>query len=62
MTLAIVAGFGLGGCEAYPDTFGVFAGFADDSQVINGKINLSDRPGIGFEGQNALYDVMRKII
>jgi L-alanine-DL-glutamate epimerase-like enolase superfamily enzyme len=62
MTLAIVAGFGLGGCEAYPDTFGVFAGFADDSQVHNGKINLSERPGIGFEGQNALYDVMRKII
>lgn len=62
MTLAIVAGFGLGGCEAYPDTFGVFAGFADDSQVTDGKINLSERPGIGFEGQNALYDVMRKIV
>jgi L-alanine-DL-glutamate epimerase-like enolase superfamily enzyme len=62
MTLAIVAGFGLGGCEAYPGTFGVFAGFADDSRVSNGKINLSERPGIGFEGQNALYDVMRKII
>ena len=62
MTLAIVAGFGLGGCEAYPDTFGIFAGFADDSQVADGKINLSERPGIGFEGQNALYDVMRKIV
>jgi L-alanine-DL-glutamate epimerase-like enolase superfamily enzyme len=62
MTLAIVAGFGLGGCEAYPGTFGVFAGFADDSVVENGKINLSDRPGIGFEGQNALYEVMQKII
>ncbi|QKM65237.1 mandelate racemase [Polynucleobacter tropicus] len=61
MTLAIVAGFGLGGCEAYPGTFGVFAGFADDSQIRNGKINLSERPGIGFEGQNALYDVMKKI-
>ena len=62
MTLAIVAGFGLGGCEAYPGTFGVFAGFADDSVVANGKINLSDRPGIGFEGQNALYEVMKKIV
>ena len=62
MTLAIVAGFGLGGCEAYPGTFGVFAGFADDSVVENGKINLSERPGIGFEGQNALYEVMQKII
>ena len=34
----------------------------DDSQVTDGKINLSERPGIGFEGQNALYDVMKKII
>jgi L-alanine-DL-glutamate epimerase-like enolase superfamily enzyme len=62
MTLAVVAGFGLGGCEAYPGVFGVFAGFADDSKIKNGMLTLSDRPGIGFEGQNALYEVMRKII
>ena len=61
MTLAIVAGFGLGGCEAYPGVFGVFAGFADDAKVENGMINLSDRPGIGFEAQNELYAVMRKL-
>lgn len=62
MTLAIVAGFGLGGCEAYPGVFGVFAGFADDSKVENGMLTLSERPGIGFEGQNSLYQVMREII
>jgi L-alanine-DL-glutamate epimerase-like enolase superfamily enzyme len=62
MTQAIVAGFGLGGCEAYPDVFGAFAGFADDAKVADGYIGLSDRPGIGFEGQNALYDVMRGIV
>lgn len=61
MTLAIVAGFGLGGCEAYPGVFGVFAGFADDAKVENGMLRLSDRPGIGFEAQNALYQVMRDI-
>jgi L-alanine-DL-glutamate epimerase-like enolase superfamily enzyme len=61
MTLAIVAGFGLGGCEAYPGVFGVFAGFADDAGVENGQIRLSDRPGIGFEAQNALYEVMQKL-
>jgi L-alanine-DL-glutamate epimerase-like enolase superfamily enzyme len=61
MTLAIVAGFGLGGCEAYPGVFGIFAGFADDAKVEDGMLRLSDRPGIGFEGQNALYEVMRKI-
>ena len=61
MTLAIVGGFGLGGCEAYPDVFGVFAGFADDAKVENGYLKLPDRPGIGFEAQNALYAVMREL-
>ena len=62
MTLAVVAGLGLGGCEAYPGVFGVFAGFADDARVSEGQITLSDRPGIGFEGQQALYDVMQSLL
>ena len=61
MSLAIAAGFGLGGAESYPGVFGVFAGFADDAVIENGYISLSDRPGIGFEGQAALYDVMRDL-
>ena len=61
MTLAIVGGFGLGGCEAYPGVFGIFAGFADDARVENGRLGLSDRPGIGFEAQNALYAVMQEM-
>jgi L-alanine-DL-glutamate epimerase-like enolase superfamily enzyme len=62
MTLAIVGGFGLGGCEAYPGVFGAFAGFADDAVVEDGWLTLSDRPGIGFEAQNALYAVMRTLV
>jgi len=61
MSLAIAAGFGLGGAESYPGVFGVFAGFADDAKIENGTISLSDRPGIGFEGQAALYAVMRDL-
>jgi len=61
MTLHIVGGFGLGGCEAYPGVFGVFAGFADDAKVENGHLKLPDRPGIGFEAQNQLYAVMREL-
>jgi len=61
MTLAIVGGFGLGGCEAYPGVFGIFAGFADNAKVENGYIKLSDLPGIGFEAQDALYAVMREV-
>jgi len=61
MTLHIVGGFGLGGCEAYPGVFGMFAGFADDAQIDNGYLRLPDRPGIGFEAQNALYAEMLKL-
>ena len=61
MSLAIAAGFGLGGAESYPGVFGVFAGFADDAVIENGYISLSDRPGIGFEGQAALYKLMKEL-
>ena len=62
MSLAIAAGFGLGGAESYPGVFGPFAGYADDHRVENGTLKLSDRPGIGFEGQAALYGIMRDLI
>ena len=61
MSLAIAGGFGLGGAESYPGVFGAFGGFADDARVENGTIALSDRPGIGFEGQAALYRIMREL-
>jgi L-alanine-DL-glutamate epimerase-like enolase superfamily enzyme len=61
MSLAIAGGFGLGGAESYPGVFGAFGGFADDARVENGSITLSDRPGIGFEGQAALYRIMREL-
>jgi L-alanine-DL-glutamate epimerase-like enolase superfamily enzyme len=61
MSLAIAAGFGLGGAESYPGVFGDFGGFADDARIENGAIALSDRPGIGFEGQAALYRIMREL-
>ncbi|MBI2714930.1 MAG: mandelate racemase [Rhizobiales bacterium] len=62
MSLAIAAGFGLGGAESYPGVFGDFGGFADDARIVDGAIALSDRPGIGFEGQAALYRIMRELV
>ncbi len=38
------------------------AGFADDAKVEDGYLELSDRPGIGFEAQNALYAAMRGLV
>ena len=62
MSLAIAAGFGLGGAESYPGVFGDFGGFADDATIADGYISLSDRPGIGFEGQVRLYKIMRELV
>jgi L-alanine-DL-glutamate epimerase-like enolase superfamily enzyme len=61
MSLAIAAGLGLGGAESYPGVFGDFGGFADDARLDGGYLALSDRPGIGFEGQSALYRLMREL-
>jgi D(-)-tartrate dehydratase len=61
MSLAITAGFGLGGAESYPGVFGDFGGFADDAQLEGGYLAMSDRPGIGFEGQSRLYRIMREL-
>jgi D(-)-tartrate dehydratase len=62
MSLAIAAGFGLGGAESYPGVFGAFGGFADDATIENGYLTLSDRPGIGFEGKAALCTLMRGLV
>jgi len=61
MSLALAAGFGLGGAESYPGVFGDFGGFADDARIERGMISLSDRPGIGFEGQQRLFRIMREL-
>jgi len=61
MALAIAAGFGLGGAESYPGVFGPFGGFADDAELDGGYLTLTERPGIGFEAQTALYAVMRAL-
>jgi L-alanine-DL-glutamate epimerase-like enolase superfamily enzyme len=61
MSLAIAGGFGLGGAESYPGVFGDFGGFADDARVEDGYLPLSERPGIGFEGQARLYRIMREL-
>jgi hypothetical protein len=41
--------------------FGDFGGFADDAAIDCGMISLSDRPGIGFEGQHRLFRIMREL-
>ncbi len=59
MSLNIAAGLGLGGNESYPDLFQPFGGFPDGVRVEGGYITMPELPGIGFEGKQDLYKVMR---
>ena len=61
MSLNQCAGFGLGMCEAYPDAFGVFSGYCEDLKVESGWIKLGDWPGLGFERQAGLFELMQAL-
>jgi hypothetical protein len=61
MSLNCAVGLGLGMCEAYPDAFGVFSGYADDLKVSDGVIQAGDWTGFGFERQRDLHALMAKV-
>ncbi|MCA9837758.1 MAG: hypothetical protein KC422_12645 [Trueperaceae bacterium] len=56
LTLHIAAGLGLGGNESYPHVFKPFGGFGDKAEIVEGKIKVSDQPGIGFELKSELME------
>jgi len=55
--LHIAAGLGLGGNESYPGIFQPFGGFADHTPIKDGRISLTEIPGIGFEAKSGLMDL-----
>jgi L-alanine-DL-glutamate epimerase-like enolase superfamily enzyme len=59
--LNIAAGLSLGGNESYPEVFAPFGGFADDTPVTYGMIDLPEVPGIGFEAKSDLMDLLRSL-
>lgn len=61
MSFAVAAGLGLGGCEAYPGVFGAFGGFAQGMRVTDGRLDLPDCPGVGFERQPELFCLMQEL-
>jgi len=61
LSLGLAAGLQLGGCEAYPDVFKPFSGFADHTPVEDGLIALPDLPGTGYETQAELWPIMQQV-
>jgi L-alanine-DL-glutamate epimerase-like enolase superfamily enzyme len=62
MSLACALGFGMGMCESYPNVFGVFSGYDDSARIEDGYLQAPQRPGVGFEGQNALYALFKELV
>lgn len=62
MSLAAALGFGMGMCESYPDAFGVFSGYADDAEVVDGYLPAPTAPGVGFERQADLFPIFRRLL
>jgi L-alanine-DL-glutamate epimerase-like enolase superfamily enzyme len=60
--LHIAAGLGLGGNESYPGIFQPFGGFADNTPIKDGRIGLTEIPGVGFEAKSGLMDLFIKTL
>jgi D(-)-tartrate dehydratase len=61
LALHAAAGLRLGGNESYPGVFEPFGGFADHLPVVDGRVALTDLPGVGFEAKAALHEVLRSV-
>ena len=62
LALSIAGGLSLGGCESYPGVFQPFGGFADDTPVEDGHVQLGDAPGAGFERKAALHALLHTLL
>ena len=62
INLHIVAGLGLGGCEAYPGVFRPFGGYSDACPVADGTVRPSDAPGFGLEEKPDLAAAIRQLL
>lgn len=62
INLHIVAGLGLGGCEAYPGVFRPFGGYSDACPVADGTVRPSDAPGFGLEEKPDLAAAIRRLL
>lgn len=61
INLHIVAGLGLGGCEAYPSVFQPFGGYSPDCKFSDGWVSLPETPGFGLEAKPELRPFLDRL-
>ncbi|TDB86107.1 mandelate racemase [Actinomadura sp. KC216] len=62
INLHIVAGLGLGGCEAYPGVFQPFGGYGPGCRLADGRIRPADDPGFGLEAKPGLAAEIARLV
>ena len=60
--LHVAAGLRLGGNESYPGVFAPIGGFADGVLVNEGRIRLTEDPGIGIERKAQLHEIFNDLV
>ncbi|GAA3706057.1 enolase C-terminal domain-like protein [Gordonia hankookensis] len=62
INLHIVAGLGLGGCEAYPGVFQPFGGYSTDCAIEDGTVTPAEHPGFGLEAKVELSGLISRLV
>lgn len=62
LNLHVVAGLGLGGCEAYPGVFSPVGGFSPDCVLEAGRVRLPQAPGFGLEAKPELAPFIEELL
>ena len=62
MGLHIVSGLNAGGTEVYPNVFQPLGGFADETRIADGFVQVPDSPGFGFEQKSNLIHEFTRLI
>lgn len=62
INLHIVAGLGLGGCEAYPGVFQPFGGYPQACMVAQGFALPTSAPGFGLEQKAGLREAIARLL
>ena len=56
-----VAGLRLGMAEAAPDAALAYGGFWDGVRVVDGRVTIPERPGVGYEAKENLFRILESI-
>ncbi|MBK81183.1 MAG: mandelate racemase [Gammaproteobacteria bacterium] len=61
INLHVVAGLGLGGCEAYPGVFQPFGGYSPACRIDGGRVTVPEDPGFGLEQKPELAPFLDRL-